>query len=462
MYSMEAALKRIAIVGGGLSGLTVAYALASRGEGLDVRVFESETRAGGKISTDYRNGFLCEKGANGFLDNKPRTLELCKELDITPVRSNENAKKRFIVSGGRLNGLPESPPAFLKSGLISWPGKLRMLYDLFAPKGPEDETVSDFVSRRLGREALEKLIDPMVSGVFAGDPYRMSIRSCFPRIKELEDEYGSLLKAMIRIGKERKKAKGSGVSAAPSGNLTSFYNGAQTITDAIAGKLGDRLLLGVSVEGIERDGGNYRLHTSRGNFDTDIAVLASPAFVTSKILKDIDSVISESLLEIPYPPLSVVCFGYQREKVGHPLDGFGFLIPHTEGARILGALWDSSIFPNRAPEGHVLLRTMIGGAKSPELAMLDDEKLTNTVFDELNKLVDLRSDPDFVTVYRWEKAIPQYLLGHGERVRLIEERLESFPGLYLAGNAFRGVGMNDCVENGFRVSDRIIHDLTDH
>jgi oxygen-dependent protoporphyrinogen oxidase len=454
-------LKRVAIVGGGLSGLTVAYALTSRGEDLDVKVFESETRAGGKICTDYSDGYLCEKGANGFLDNKPRTLELCKELDIAPVRSNENAKKRFIVSGGKLNGLPESPPAFLRSSLISWPGKLRMLYDLFAPKGPEDETVSDFVSRRLGREALDMLIDPMVSGVFAGDPYRMSIRSCFPRIKELEDEYGSLMKAMIRIGRERKKAREPGVSAAPSGNLTSFYDGAQTMTDAIAGKLGDRLLLGVSVEGVERNGKNYRLNTSGGVFDADIAVLASPAFVTSGILKDIDSVISKELLEIPYPPLSVVCFGYEREKVGHSLDGFGFIIPHKEGARILGTLWDSSIFPNRAPEGHVLLRSMIGGAKSPDLAMLDDEKLTNTVFDELNKLVELRSDPDFVKIYRWEKAIPQYLLGHGERVGLIEERLKSFPGIYLAGNAFRGVGMNDCVENGFRISDRIINDTKD-
>ena len=459
-------MKRIAIVGGGISGLTVAYSLINRGEELDVMVFESESRAGGKICTDRGGGFLFERGANGFLDNKPKTLDLCNELGITPLRSNENAKKRYIFSGGELKALPESPPAFLRSNLISWRGKLRMLYELIAPRGPEEETVSDFILRRLGREALEKLIDPMVSGVFAGDPYRMSIKSCFPRIKELEKEYGSLIRAMIRISKERKKSKGSGVSVAPPGNLTSFYDGAQTITDALALLLGDRLKLGVSVKGLARLGGSarggkkgnsYQLHTSSGVFDAEVVVLASPAFVSSEILKNIDGNISKNLAEIPYPPLSIVCFGYERGKVGHPLNGFGFLTPHIEGRRILGSLWDSSIFPNRAPDGHILLRTMVGGSKSPEFAMLDDDKLVSTVFDELNPIISLKGEPDLIRIYRWEKAIPQYLLGHGERLRTLDERLHSFPGLYLAGNALHGVGMNDCIENGYKVADRIMN-----
>jgi oxygen-dependent protoporphyrinogen oxidase len=463
-------MKRIAVVGGGISGLTVAYSLINRGEELDVMVFESESRAGGKIRTDRSGGFLFERGANGFLDNKPKTLALCNDLGITPLRSNENAKKRYIFSGGELKALPESPPAFLRSNLISWSGKLRMLYELIAPRGPEEETVSDFILRRLGREALEKLIDPMVSGVFAGDPYRMSIKSCFPRIKELEKEYGSLIRAMIRISKERKKSKGSGVSVAPPGNLTSFYDGAQTITDALALVLGDRLKLGYAVKGLARLGGSarggkkgnsYQLHTSEGIFDADVVVLASPAFVSSEILKDIDGNISKSLAEIPYPPLSIVCFGYKRGKVGHPLNGFGFLTPHIEGRRILGSLWDSSIFPNRAPDGHILLRTMVGGSKSPEFAMLDDDKLVSTVFDELKPLMSLKGEPDMVRIYRWEKAIPQYLLGHGERLRRLDEHLDSFPGLYLAGNALRGVGMNDCIENGYKVADRIMKYIND-
>jgi protoporphyrinogen/coproporphyrinogen III oxidase len=452
-------MKRIIIVGGGLSGLTVAYALMNS-QRFDITLLESESRPGGKIWTDHADGFLCEKGANGFLDNKPKTLEFCKELGIEPLRSNENAKKRYIFSSGKLNALPESPGSFIKSDILSWSGKLRLLYELIAPKGPDDETVADFITRRLGKEALEKLIDPMVSGVFAGDPYNMSITSCFPRIKELEQKYGSLIRAMIKLKRERKKENGGKVSAAPGGNLTSFYNGAQTITDTIAGKLGERLKLGVSVQGIEKIGNLYRLHTSNGIFEADAVVLASPAIVSSEILKDLDSGISKILSGIHYPPLAVVCFGYKREKVRHPLNGFGFLIPHKEGRRILGTLWDSSIFPNRAPEGYVLLRTMIGGAQSPELAMLDDNKLVNAVFDELNPILSMKTEPDMVRIYRWDKAIPQYVSGHGGKLKSIDERLKSFPGLYLAGNSYRGVGMNDCIENGFKVADSITENMS--
>jgi len=448
-------MKKIIIVGGGLSGLTVAYALMKSSQ-LEVTLLESEPRAGGKIWSDHTDGFLCEKGANGFLDNKPKTLEFCRELGIEPLRSNDNAKKRFIFSGGKLNSLPESPGSFIKSDILSWSGKLRLMYELIAPKGPDDETVADFITRRLGREALEKLIDPMVSGVFAGDPYNMSITSCFPRIKELEQQYGSLIRALIKLKSERKKENGGEVSAAPRGNLTSFYNGAQTITDAIAGELGERLKPGVTVKGVEKSGNLYRLHTSKGVFEADAVALASPAIVSAGILKDLDSGISKILSTIPYPPLSVVCFGYKKEKVGHLLNGFGFLIPHKEGRRILGTLWDSSIFPNRAPEGHVLLRSMIGGAQSPELAMLDDSKLVNAVMDELNPILSMKTEPDLVRIYRWDKAIPQYVFGHGEKLTAIDERLKAFPGLYLAGNSYRGVGMNDCVENGFKVAVSIM------
>jgi oxygen-dependent protoporphyrinogen oxidase len=340
-----------------------------------------------------------------------------------------------------------------------------MVYELIAPKGPEDETVADFVIRRLGKEGLEKLVDPMSSGIFAGDPYRMSIKSCFPRIKELEQEYGSLIRALIKIRKERKKTGGSKAGPGLGGNLTSFYKGAQFITDALAEKLGERLKLGISVYGLARLGGSarggkkgnsYQLHTSDGVVDADIVVLASPAYASAEILNGFDLELSKTLSEIPYAPVTVVCFGYKREKVLHSLNGFGFLIPHKEGRRILGTLWDSSIFPNRAPEGYVLLRSMVGGAQSPELAMLDDNILINTVFDELRPIVSLKAEPDIVRIYRWERAIPQYVLGHGEKLRLIDERLKSYQGLYLTGNAYRGVGMNDCIENGYKVADEIL------
>ena len=457
-------MKKIAVVGGGISGLTIACLLVNQKEDLDVTVYEADKRPGGKIWTEQADGFLCEKGPNGFLDNKPKTLELCRSLGIDPVRSNENSKKRFIFSGGKLNALPESPMSFIKSDLLSWSGKLRILMELNAPKGDADETVADFITRRLGKEVLEKLIDPMCSGIYAGDPYKMSIKSCFPRIKELEQEYGSLIKALLKIRKQKKMQSKSSpgangetkVSAAPGGTLTSFYNGAQTITDALAEKLGDRLKLGVPIQGLSKSGSSYQLHTSNGTVDADIVVLASPAYVSSDILKDLDPELSGVLTDILYPHVSVICFGYKKERVSHPLNGFGFLIPFKEKRRILGNLWDSSIFPNRASEGHVLLRTMAGGAKFPEFADMDDNKIIDIAFDELRQILGLKTEPDMVRIYRWDKAIPQYFLGHINKLDAIDKRLKNHPGLYLTGNAYRGIGINDCVENGYKVADEIL------
>lgn len=452
-------MKRIAIVGSGISGLTAAYALTVKTPDLDITVYESDNRPGGKIWTEHTDGFLCEKGPNGFLDNKPKTLELCKSLNIDPVRSNANAKKRFIFSESRLKALPESPLSFLKSDLLSWPGKLRLLRELTAPKGPEDETVAAFITRRLGREALEKLIDPMCSGIYAGDPYNMSMKNCFARIKELEQEYGSLIKAMFKIRKQRKaqskNKESSKVSAAPSGTLTSFYNGAQTITDALAERLGDKLKLGVSVHTIAKSSGSYELQTSAGTAAAEVVVLAVPAYAASEILKDLDNDMSGALTDIPYPHVSVVCFGYKKEQVEHTLNGFGFLVPHVEKRNILGTLWDSSIFPNRAAEGHVLLRTMIGGAKNPGIASFDGDKVADIVYGELKPVLGLRSEPETVRVFRWDRAIPQYLPGHSNTLEKIDGRLKNHPGLYLAGNAYRGIGINDCIENGHRLADAI-------
>ena len=450
-------MKKTIIVGGGISGLTTAYLLNKNVPDMEVTVIESDVRTGGKIWSEHREGFLCEKGPNGFLDNKPRTLELCESLGLGPVRSNDNSKKRYIFSGGKLNALPESPPSFIKSDLLSWGGKLRLLYELFAPKGPDDETVADFIIRRLGREALEKLIDPMCSGIYAGDPYNMSIKSCFPRIKELEQEYGSLIKALIKIKKQRKAehAGGEEVSAAPAGRLTSFYNGAQELTDALVRELGSRVETGVSVGTVSKENGHYLVDTSKGVYKADNVILAVPAYASAEILKDLDKEISSVISGIPYPHVAVIGFGYRKEKVNRALDGFGFLVPHTEKRRILGNLWDSSIFPNRAPEGHVLLRTMAGGAKHPEIADMDDGKVIDMVQDELSSMIGFTSDPEMVMLQRWDRAIPQYLPGHGKKMELIDRAIEKHPGLYLTGNAYRGIGINDCIESAYKLAERL-------
>lgn len=447
---------RIAIAGGGISGLSLAYALLEKNPSLDVQVFEADSRVGGKVFTEKAGGFLCEGGVNGFLDSKPRTLELAAKISLSPLRSNDNARKRFIYTGGRLNRIPESPPAFLSSKLLTPWGKLRVFGELFAAKGTGgDETLESFAVRRLGREVFETLIDPMASGIYAGDPSKLSLKSCFARIYELEQNYGSLIKALITLQRQSKKT-GKKVGPGPGGALTSFYGGMGAMTDTLKTLLGGRVQAGRGVKGVEKRGGLYAVHLADGSVhEADRVALAAPAYASAEMLRDLDRGISSLIEDIPYPAVSVVCLGFRQSKVTVDLNGFGFLVPGREKRKILGTLYDSSIFPNRAPEGHVLLRTMVGGARAGETARLDDERLRSTVQAELAALMGLKAEPDFVRIYRWERAIPQYNLGHQERLRALDEALARHHGLYLTGNAYRGIGVNDCVENSFAFAEKI-------
>ena len=378
-----------------------------------------------------------------------------------PLRSNDAARKRFIYSDGRLRRLPESPPAFLASGLMSLYGKLRLMAELIIPgKVKEEETLSEFARRRLGREAYEKLIDPMASGIYAGNPETLSLRACFPKVYDLEAGYGGLIRGMLALQREKKKqGRGEKVSAGPGGALTSFYDGMTVLVDALRKVLGDRLRLGSRVQGIGRKGKGYSIYMADGShIGADCVVTASPAYAVSEMLKDMDRQLSGLMGQIPYPSLSVVCLGYRKEKIRTPVDAFGFLIPSREKRKILGTLYDSSIFPNRAPEGFVLLRSMVGGARASDLARKNETLLVDMVRGELAEIMDIRSDPDFVRVFRHDMAIPQYNVGHLELLRNIELVLEKHKGLYLTGNAFRGVGVNDCIENSFRLAEKIIEE----
>lgn len=452
---------RIAIIGGGISGLSLAYFLLEKDPDLDLIVLESQQRPGGKIWTEKTDGFLCEGGVNGFLDNKPRTLELSEKLSLEPLRSNDASRKRFIFSGSRLHRLPESPPAFLASGLMGLQGKLRLMAELLLPGDvKEEETLAAFARRRLGREAYEKLIDPMASGIYAGNPETLSLRACFPRVYDLEARYGGLIRGMIRLQREKKKQKSAEkVGAGPGGILTSFYDGMAVLVDGIRAFLGDRLRLGSKVMGIERKGRGYSLSFADGSsMDADIVVSASPAYAAADMLKNMDGRLSNLVAEIPYPSLSVVCLGYRKDKIKTPVDAFGFLIPSREKRKILGTLYDSSIFPNRAPEGYMLLRSMVGGARYSDLARENDSKLVDLVKGELAEILDIRSSPDFVRVYRHEMAIPQYTVGHLVRLTNIEGMLQKHRNLYLTGNAYRGIGVNDCIENSLGLAEKIIEE----
>jgi len=462
-------MKRIIIVGGGISGLSTAWLLKSRalseGLDLDIRLLEREERFGGKIWSIRDSGFICEWGPNGFLDNKPQTLELCARLGASGalLRSNDNARKRFIFSGGKLHRLPENGPSFLKSDLISWGGKLRLAMEPLIPKysGSGDETLASFGRRRLGEEALQKLIAPMVSGIFAGDPETMSLKSCFPRIAELEAEYGGLIRAMIRLAKKKKKeiAEGKVVSSAagPGGVLTSFREGIQTLTDIIVHQLGPQVVTsGASVSKIVRHpDGTFRVLSTHGEMEGDAVIVAAPAYAAVDMLRDTAPGVAELLEGIPYSSMTVVCFGYERTRIPHDLNGFGYLIPKEEGLSTLGTLWDSSIFENRAPEGMVLLRSMMGGACFPQYITLSDEEVIRRVRADLEKTMGIRGTPDFVRIFRHERAIPQYVVGHARRLDALADQLSRVPGLFLTGNSYRGIGLNDCVAAAHRAVDEV-------
>ena len=465
-------MKRAIVVGGGISGLATAYLMQKKAQAakleLEVVLLEQEQRLGGKIMSIKEGGYLCEWGPNGFLDNKPQTLELCKMVGAAPqlLRSNDNARKRFIYSGGMLHQLPENGPAFLKSKLISWPGKLRLALEPFAPKPPQDvdETLAAFARRRLGDEALRKLIGPMVSGIFAGDPETMSLRSCFPRIAELEREYGSLIVAMIKLGKQKKKdiAEGKAVASAagPGGVLTSFRGGIQTLTDILTAELGNAVVKpGQKVLRISRgESVAYRVATEAGELEADAVILATPAYASAEILAELDTYMNHSLAEIPYSSMTVVCFGYERKKIEHDLQGFGYLIPKEEGMNSLGTLWDSSIFKDRAPAGHVLLRSMVGGACAPKSFKLSDMEIINKVEADLKTIMGIKVPPTFIKVFRHEKAIPQYVARHGQVLAMLDDKLRDHPGLFLTGNSYRGIGLNDCVA----AAEQAAHGVMNH
>jgi oxygen-dependent protoporphyrinogen oxidase len=465
-------MERVIVIGGGISGLSTAWLLRDKarkaGIELDLTLLEKEARVGGKIWSRHEEGYTCEWGPNGFLDSKPQTLELCSAIGVEGNlhRSNDNARKRFIFSGGELHPLPEGGPSFLKSRLISWPGKLRLALEptpfiASAPAGV-DETLAAFGRRRLGQEALDKLIAPMVSGIFAGDPETMSLVSCFPRIAELEREYGGLIRAMIMLAKKKKRdiADGKVVSSAagPGGVLTSFREGIQYLSDAVLASLGGVVRPGSAVTRVEKGQSvPYRVLCADGSeYEADLVIAASPAFAVADMLDDFDRDISKVLRQIPYASMTVVCFGYERDRIAHPLDGFGYLIPKKEGCSTLGTLWDSSMFENRAPEGKVLLRSMMGGACFPEYVKLSDDEVVTRVRRDLKATMGIEAGPSFVRIFRHEQAIPQYTVGHGKRLEVLGDRLKAHPGLILTGNSYRGIGLNDCVAAAQRASDEAL------
>ncbi|MBF0317028.1 MAG: protoporphyrinogen oxidase [Nitrospirae bacterium] len=452
----------VAIVGGGIAGLTVGYLLAERFPTLEIRIFEGQDRPGGKIWTQREGGYLIESAVNGFLDNRPKTLELSGRLGLSPVRSNEGARRRYIYSAGRLHRVPDGLSSFVGSDLLSVGGKVRVLMEAFLPaaRDLEDETLASFATRRLGREAYETLIDPMASGIYAGDAQHLSLKACFPKVYNLEINYGGLIRGMLRKMWQGRKTKQT-VSAGPGGVLTSFEAGMGSIIDALVERLGQRIRVGRPAVAVENLHDRYVVHfDAQDPIEAEVVILAAPAYASSVMVKELDAQLSRELAGIVNPPVSVVCMGVKTQHIkGKGVDGFGFLIPSRAGKKTLGTLFDSTIFPHRAPEGYTLLRTMAGGARNPHVALLKDDDLVSTVLAELSDIIGLKDTPEMIKIYRHEKAIPQYNQGHPAMLDRVNRLMHRHRGLYLHGNSYSGIGVNDCIETSFALVERIAQEM---
>ena len=477
---------RVVIVGGGIAGLTVAHALRARVPDLDLVVLEASDRPGGCIRSDRLDGYLCENGPDGFLDSAPATLALVADVGLSSSLrpSRDEARRRFIFRHHRLHEVPTTAFGFASTGLLSPAAKLRVLAEPLSSRAPgRDMSILRFAERHIGKEAAAVLVGSMVSGIFAGDASQLSLRSCFPKMHEMEEQYGSLVRAFLakraanKHGKTGTEEHGHAPMAAPgepAGRLTSFDDGMEALVRATAASLGALVRTNHRVTDlrvrVSMTRSAPRLVAARTfsvvcggqPIEADAVVLAGPAGKSADLVRPFAPDATSRLGAIETAPLAVACLGYDAAALAAergPLNGFGFLVPRGEGPRILGALWETSIYEGRAPAGKALLRVMIGGARDPLAVELDDTTLVRIVRRDLELTMRLRLRPEFVHLVRHRRGIPQYTVGHATRLERIERALAACPGLFLAGNSYRGVSVNACIEDAQRVAAQVVAHL---
>jgi oxygen-dependent protoporphyrinogen oxidase len=481
-------MKRVVIIGGGISGLAAAWSLREHQRKdhpeFELVVVESKERVGGNIRTEKTRGFVIEGGPDCFISEKPWAMELCKRIGLADelMGTNSEFQKTFVLSGGRLHELPEGvilmvptkmiPLAF--SSLITIRGKIRMALEYFVPKRKDtgDESLGDFVRRRLGKEVLDKIAEPLVAGIHAGDPETMSVRSSFPKFVQMEHEYGSLIKGMLkRMALLKKTASPRETEGAGGGGkkVTMFMtlkHGLSVLIEELAGRLvktnHTRIMTGIKVAGVSRKDQGYEVaFEGSGALTADAVIVAAPAHAASRVLKGLDPELSAKLLTIPYASTATVSVAFRKKDVRHPLNGFGFVVPSSEKRRIMAATWTSVKFNHRAPPDSVLIRCFLGGAgRSADIISLSDTELVAIVREELKDIMGIDAEPVLTRVFRWKNSMPQYTIGHQERVEWIEKRTATHPGLYLTGSAYHGIGIADSVRYGEIVAKKVLHYIT--
>jgi oxygen-dependent protoporphyrinogen oxidase len=460
----------VVVVGGGIAGLSAAYALSqSDGPPVACTLVEAESRLGGKILTEQADGFVIEGGPDSFLSLKPWGIELCRKLGLEDrlIGTNPERRRTFVYSRGRLEELPEGLALgfptrlgpFLWSGLLSWPGKLRLGAEVFVPRrrSEGDESLGGFFRRRLGHEALERIIEPLMTGIYAGDAEQLSIRATFPRFPEMEREHGSLVRSMLGARRRHQASeKGEASRWTP---FVTLRGGLSELVRALTGRLSAvKVCLGRRVTAVRSCGtaqGYEVLVDGESPLKADAVVLATPSFGAAGMLEPLDATLAGMLGGIPYASTATVTLGYRREGFSHSLDGYGFVIPRIEGRALLASTWSSSKWDHRAPDGSVLIRSYVGGAGRDAVLEGSDEELGELVRADLRHVMGVTEKPVLARVFRWPRAMPQYLVGHLDRLAVIEERLTRLPGVFLAGAAYRGVGIPDCIRDGLGAAERV-------
>lgn len=446
---------RVVVIGGGISGLACAHRL--KRQGADVMLLESSDHAGGLIGTVQQKGFLFERGPQSF-QGTPALLDLARELGIESelLRANPSAP-RYVLRGGRLRKVPLSPQALVGSSLLGLGSRWKIVSEPFRRTSTpgHEESVAEFVRRKFGHEILEYLVSPFVSGVYAGDPEQLSLRAAFPTLEEWERQFGSVLRGAMKS----RPASGERRKAPP---LCSFRQGMSTLTDTLAHDLSTSLRTGVRVEQLSKvDGGapRFEIHLVENGrnavVDATAVVLATPAYVSAHLVASMSPQLAQLLSGIPYAPVATVAAGYYSKQFKAPPDGFGFLIPRKEKMRTLGTVWNSSLFPGRAPDGCALMTSFLGGATDPRLVHKADTEITAIASSENQRILEIIGEPIATATWKYEKALPQYNLGHGHIVERVREETAQLPGIFFSGNYLEGPAIGKCLEQAARTADQV-------